>query len=109
MELVQEYRRVRERNMFMEMVRAYNRLHIIDRIHYITMESVINDVTERFRGQPKTSEMQLKMKVLLEEHMINRGLHKYFQLELSFNKHSVGIKVHEVNRFHRPKECVIWN
>lgn len=93
----------------MELVNAYNKAHKIDNIHYITMESIINDVSQMFRGKPNTIEMQLKIKHLLEEHMIGRGLNRYFQLELSIQKSNVNIHVHEVNKYNRPKECVIWN
>lgn len=93
----------------MELVNVYNRLHIIDRVHYITMESIIHEIYEMFKGRQNTIEMQLKMKSLIEENMLGRGLNRYFQVELSFNQTKVGVKVHEVNPFHRPKECVIWN
>jgi hypothetical protein len=93
----------------MELVQRYNRLHKIERLHYITMESIINEVSDKFRGKPQTNDMKLRMKKLLEEHMIGRGLNRYFWLELSFIKYGIGIKVHEINRYNKPKECVVWS
>jgi hypothetical protein len=93
----------------MELVQRYNRLHKIERLHYITMESIINEVSDKFRGKPNTLNMRMMMKTLLEEHMTGRGLNRFFQLELSFIKYSVEIKVHEISRYNPPKECVIWN
>lgn len=93
----------------MELIAAYNKAHSIDRIHYFTMESIINEVMAQFKGKPMGPNAMMIMKSLLEEHMVNRGLHRYFQVEISYQKGKVHAHVNEINTFHKPKECVIWN
>lgn len=83
----------------MELVRKYNQIHLIERVHYITMESVIHEVTEKYTGQVNSPMTQQLMKCDLEEHMQGRGLNKYFHLELIFKSHKVGVKVHERNKY----------
>lgn len=83
----------------MELVKKYNQIHLIERVHYITMESVINEVTAKYRGEANSPMSQQLMKYDLEEHMQGRGLNKYFQLELTFKDYTVGIKVHERNKY----------
>jgi capsule polysaccharide modification protein KpsS len=67
----------------MEMVTLYKRIRKKDHLHYITVESIINEVMESFRGKPNSAPMKQLIKYSLEEHMINRGLDRYFQLRLS--------------------------
>lgn len=93
----------------MELVGAYNRANKIEHMHYITMESIINRVIETFRGATRDKDNRWKVAEILKEEMKNRGLDRYFQVELGFNHKVMKIDVHEVNRFNRPKECVIWN
>lgn len=94
----------------MEMVTQYNKANKIDRLHYITVESIINRITDAYRGKPKNLENMGKIAHELQLEMKTRRLDKYFQLELCLSKvTTLGIKVHEVNAFNRPKECVIWN
>lgn len=93
----------------MELIAAYNKAHSIDRIHYFTMESIINEVMTKFRGKPMGPNSMMVMKSLLEEHIINRGLHRYFQLEISNKNGKLHVQVNDINTFHKPKECVVWN
>lgn len=93
----------------MELIAAYNKAHSIDRIHYFTMESIINEVMNTFKGMPMSPNTIMLMKSLLEEHIVNRGLHRYFQVEISYQKGKVHAQVNEINTFHKPKECVVWN
>jgi hypothetical protein len=94
----------------LELVSAYQKLTKFDHLHYIAVESIINRVTENFRGKPKNDQTLLNMKFDLEVELAARKLDQYFQLEItSKNSYTVGIKVHEINPFNKPKESVIWN
>lgn len=93
----------------MELVSLYNKANKIDRLHYITMESVVNRVFENYKMKPYNFENMNAMAYDFQQEMRSRLLDKFFQLELSIDKGTIKIKVHEINYFHKPKECVVWN
>jgi hypothetical protein len=94
----------------MELIEYYNKLHKLDRLHYITMESVINKVLSSYKKTPKDPHNKYKMVSDLTEEMHSRGLNKYFQVELNIeNGLKLNVKVHEINRYNPPRECVVWS
>lgn len=92
----------------MELIQAYQRKTKIDRLHYITMESIINRLGKMYEGEIITKNMIERFTIQLKNEMLHRGLDRYFQVELNFSNRT-RILVHEINIFNPPKECVIWN
>lgn len=91
----------------MELVQAYQRRVKFDRLHYITMESVLYRISEKYKGKPLKEELVHQMVSELRNEMIHRYLDKFFQVEINFKNFKAN--VHEINPFHVPKECVTWN
>ena len=93
----------------MELIQAYQRKTKIDRLHYIAMESIINWVFKKHRGKSKTEYTMITLVEDLKNEMLYRNLDRYFQVEVTFKNNTTGVKVHEINVYNQPKECVIWN
>ena len=93
----------------MELVDLYKRIHKVDNIAYITLESVIHRIYDIYKGRPANHHQMHNMMLDLSHEMESRFLDRYFQVELSLSECGASIKatVNEINKFNKPRECVV--